>query len=322
MTGSSARMKLLCTAMLAAGLVAALMHGFMSLRFAQRMTIDDEGWWTQGGAVVTLSILGWLSALCSGLLAKRRTFWGWVGAALLMAAAIGFTGYTVSNSTGYAGFQVYSKTRPVEARRKAAEDVASIQNQIAVEERKELRTAMFRTYLTAKSAADKEKALGQIEGMAQRPVTLAVPDAPEIAVVDPRAEVAKNLLGMSMEKAQALSIAALPILLVVGEIMGPFLAAFLWPHAAPENPQWLKATLRQLSAREAKSDVLAMIADGRELCVTEFGERWGVNKGQASKWLDDFQRQGAIKKVRRGARLVAVAPARPNGHIKLVSAPS
>jgi hypothetical protein len=315
--GSNSRMRLLCLGMLIAGLVAAVVHGWMSVRYAQRLTVDAEGWWVQGGGTIALSILGWLFAGGAGLLADKRTVSGWIGTGLMMVIAVGFVGYTVSNSTGYAGFQVYSKTRPAEARRKAAEDVAAITNKIVVDERKELRTELFRTYAVVKTA-EKEKVLGQIEALSQKPVVLQIPDAPETAVIDPRAEVARSLLGVDMEKAQALSIAALPILLVIGEILGPFLSALLWPHAALENRPRLNATLQQLSVSQAKSDVLAMTANGTELCVTEYGERWGVNKGVASRWLDDFQRQGVIKKVRRGARLVAVAPARANGHIKLV----
>jgi hypothetical protein len=311
-------MKVFCFALGVAACVAALVHGYMSVRYAQRMTVDDEGWWVQGGAVVALSIIGGLFAFGAGLLAERRTFLGWVGAIVMMAIAVCFVGYTVSNSTGYAGWQVYSKTKPAEARRRNAEDTAAIQNKLTLDERKELRTELFRTYTTA-AKKDKDDVLSRIEALSQKPVTLQVAESSDVIVVDPRAEVAKNLLGVDTDKAQALSIAALPILLVVGELLGPFLSALLWPHSPQETNRRLSATLRQLSFAQAKTDVLSDCARGREICTTEYAQRWGVDKGQASKWLATIQSQGDIKRVRRGRRIVAVSPMRANGHLRAVS---
>jgi hypothetical protein len=317
-SNGATRMRVFCCVLGIAAGIAALVHGYMSVRYAQRLTVDDEGWWVQGGAVVALSIIGGIFSFGAGLLAERRTLLGWVGAVAMMAIAVCFVGYTVSNSTGYAGWQVYSKTKPAEARRKQAEDVAAIQNKFATDGRKELRTELFRTYTTAPKK-DRDDVQARIEALNEKPLTLQVPDAPDAAVIDPRAEVAKNLLGVDTDKAQALSIAALPILLVVGELLGPFLSALLWPHSDTQNDPRLNATLLQLSATKAKSDVLGDIARGREFCITEYAQKWGVDKGQVSRWFSDWDQAGDIRKAKRGKRIVAVAPTRANGHLRAVS---
>ena len=308
MTSSPTRMRALCVGFSLAALLAGIAHGYMSVRFAQRLTVDEEGWWVQGGSVVIVSLIGALLAATAGVSASRKTFWGVVGAILTMAAAALFVGYTASNSMGYTGFQVYSKTKPIELKNKQAKDIADLQNETAIKERQQLHDVMIRTYVTAKQPKDKATALADIEELGQKPVPLKEATPAEVAIVDPRAEVAKNLFGVDMDKAQALSIAALPILLIVGEILGPFLSTLLWPYSPHENNPRLRVTLRQLSAVEARSDVLADVAKSREFCITEYADRWGINKGQVSRWFDDWQAQGHIKQARRGRRIVAVAP--------------
>lgn len=63
------------------------------------------------------------------------------------------------------------------------------------------------------------------------------------------------------------------------------------------------------SKAAAESDVIRLVARGEQLPSQDvLAARWGVHKGTASKWLQDFERRGLIARHREGrAKRVAAA---------------
>lgn len=73
-----------------------------------------------------------------------------------------------------------------------------------------------------------------------------------------------------------------------------------------------------ISKAEAKLDASRLIQNGVELSIGEYADRWGLSDGGASKWLTEFADEGAIRKVWKNGKKVAVAPrlklVKPNGN--------
>lgn len=73
-----------------------------------------------------------------------------------------------------------------------------------------------------------------------------------------------------------------------------------------------------ISKAEAKLDASRLIQNGVELSIGEYADRWGLSDGGASKWLTEFAEDGAIRKVWKNGKKVAVAPrlklVKPNGN--------
>lgn len=97
----------------------------------------------------------------------------------------------------------------------------------------------------------------------------------------------------------------------------PAVSALTHGPRGHQNSGHFPDTVEKVSRTEAKLDVQRQIDAGVELCNAQYAERWGVNESIASKWQSEFAREGMMRRVQRGRRKVAVAPA--NAYPKLVS---
>lgn len=307
-----------CIAFVVAGAVAGAANAWMSARYGQRLTVDDEGWWTQGTGMLAISAFAFVFALAAGGLLGKRSFMGVVAGLGLFAIAGVFAAFTVSNSAGFTGHQILNKTQAAKDKQQVARDIADIQNKTTLKDREEVRQTLFRTYASAKAKDGRDDALAKIEAI---PVPTLQAPAIDVPVVDARATVMGKLFGWEADKSEAMSAVAMPILLVIGEILGPLLGAALWPlKEAPEGHRKdrppkapLPASFRQLAVEEARMDILDRIATGTDIGHGDAcASRWGVSPEQACKWLAKFRREGHIKRVQNGRRKVVV-PAHANG---------
>ncbi len=106
--------------------------------------------------------------------------------------------------------------------------------------------------------------------------------------------------------------------------VAPAINAFNYGPKVSEQNQHSRDTSTdssaQVSRKQAKSDVQAQVAAGVELSNREYAARWSVTEAKASRWLSEFSREGALRKVWRGNRKVAVAPTQhANGKLHVVS---
>ena len=315
-----------CLALIALGFVAGAIGAVMSARYGQRMTVDEEGWWTQGGSMYVVSATAFVLSIIAGAMLRTRHWLGVLIGIGVLGGAFLCIAYTLSNSIGFSGHQVLGKSKLLESRQKVASDISSIQNDTIISERKELRESLFRTYHSIKDQAKKDDVMAQIKAINDTPVLLTVPSL-EVPIVDARTTILNKLLGWDSEKAQALSAAALPILLVAIELIGPFLGTALWSHRhddqrhkdRPPKSGQLPQTARQYTKREARADVIAMTEAGVEFGSNlEAASKWGVSPPLACKWLRDFRSEGLIRREWRdglnGRTKAVVAPRRTNGN--------
>src|SRR5262245_46695795 len=154
--------KWVCIGLIGLGFVCGATAAWMSTRYGQRMSVDDEGWWTMGGATLTLSAVAFaLSGIAGGLLRTKRALGICFGVAFFGVACV-FLGFIAVNSIGFAGHQTIGKSALLESKHKSAQDIAEIQNKTTLKERGELRDVLSRTYVTAKKKEEKDDALAKM----------------------------------------------------------------------------------------------------------------------------------------------------------------
>jgi len=130
--------------------------------------------------------------------------------------------------------QTLGKVKLTEMKAKSAKDIAELENQTAIQERKELREMAMRTYLQAKSKEGKEQSLADIERITGKPLALVAPSV-EIAVADARAAMAQKVLGWDKDSVHGLSVALVVLMAALLEVGGPWVGFTLWPARQPER---------------------------------------------------------------------------------------
>jgi ABC-type transport system involved in multi-copper enzyme maturation permease subunit len=188
-------------------------------------TIDHVGIAIQSTSMVVVSgfTLG-LSSFAGFLLRAGRKFIA-VGS---LAIATLFMTFSLSNGVGFVASQSIGKAKLLEARQKQAEDLAELQNQHAIENQNWLK----RTYLQTKDKVDKDKLLAQ----AVTPVEFKAAEI-DTVMADARASVFSQLFGWKQDTVQMGAAIALPVLLVLGKLLGPLLGFAFWPIRQPKPEQ-------------------------------------------------------------------------------------
>lgn len=239
-----------------------------------------------------------------------RASW-WKTALCLYVLVAGFMAYTASNSMDFMADQTVARTQAHVTRATVAKDITGIQNETLLKERAERNENLWRTYVTAKTPADKDRVLKEIKESTQDPVALQAPAVEVVALGS--GSILNRHLGWRPEAIQEVKALALPVLVMIGKALGITLGFACWPRrtaeawkASPPTRQVadaFPANVRKLSKAEARADLIAMVAHGAEIgSGRELSQRWGVNEGTVSKWLGDFQREGIIKRQPNGQR--------------------
>jgi hypothetical protein len=140
--------------------------------------------------------------------------------------------YSLSNGVGFVASQSVGKAKLLEANQKQAEDLAELQNQQAIENQNWLK----RTYLQANDKTDKDKLFAQ----AVAPIEFKAAEIKTI-MADARASVFSQLFGWKQENVQMGAAIALPVLLVLGKLLGPLLGFAFWPIGQP-TPRKISAS--------------------------------------------------------------------------------
>lgn len=81
----------------------------------------------------------------------------------------------------------------------------------------------------------------------------------------------------------------------------------------PEPPQPPKGGARMVATKAAaEADVIRLVARGEPIPGQDaLALRWSVHKSTASRWVQDFERRGLVKRTRDGRRNVVRSAARP-----------
>ena len=136
---------------------------------------------------------------------------------------------------------------------------------------------------------------------------------PRPAAADPQLEMWSKVAGAS-ETQLGLAIAVLVgLALELVSLFGPSLLERRNPPVPVAPPPVITAPSvaaplarrpvpagRCLSEREALADLLQHLASGERPYVAECAARWQVNRGEASKRLSDWERQGLVGSLRQG----------------------
>ena len=236
----------ICAVLVGCGVLAYIAIASIDIYYGGlATTVDNVGIFIQSTSMLVVSgfTLG-LGSFAGFLLRAGRWFW----AAVLLCIATCFMCYSLSNGVGFVASQSVGKAKLLEANQKQAEDLAELQNQQAIENQNWLK----RTYLQAKDKADKDKLLAQ----AVAPVEFKAPEIKTV-MADARASVLSQLFGSKEETVQMVAAIALPVLLVLGKLLGPLLGFAFWPvrHPKPE----------QISASDERNSNGTSTGGGRKL---------------------------------------------------------
>lgn len=252
----------------------------------------------------------------------------WVLAAGLYAIVFGYMAVTASNSMDFVADQTVARTKAAQDKQEAAKDIASIRNNTVLQERKEKIDTLWRTYSTAAKVADKEKALAEIEKTTKEPPTLQQIDVEVVQVGS--GSIFSRRWGWQPEAIQELKAIGLPILVMIGKALGITLGFAFWTPegvqsnsvVAPLLPPKARQKPREMSIDEARKDLKALIASKSELPKggRGFARRWRVHDSTAGEYLDEFRKEGFIRRVQSGPlKLVVPVHSHTNGSGNVVS---
>jgi len=311
--------RLACLALIALGYFVAAISVYINIKNGQRLSIDDDGYYSQGGLLFAIAVAPViLSSVAANITARG---WWRVLQAGMLAAAIILMALSCWQSFSFMSDQTLGKVKLSEMKAKNAKDIAELENQTAIQERKELREMAMRTYLQAKSKEGKEQSLADIERITGKPLALVAPSV-EIAVADARAALAQKVLGWDKDSVHGLSVALVALVAAFIEVGGPWVGFTLWPlrqqeHHGEESKhrphaQRLRETFRKPSRKKgkelkekAKNDILT---ETEPLHQEAWAKRWGVSTGTASKWLKEWRKDGTLNHKRSGRRHLHFPP--------------
>ena len=252
---------------------------------------------------------------------------GWknlLAGAGLFGLVIGYMTYTALNSMDFLSDQTVARTQAHIAKQTQAKDIAEIKNKHALDDRKELKEGLWRSYVTAKSGTEKDKALAAYRDVTQESISIERPDVEVIPLGV--GGTAQKYLGWRPEAIQEVKAVAYPVLVMIGKMLGITLGFAFWPTPSPETwkarppaplvAHTLPESVRKLSYDDAKADLLSMIDVGARIdSQRELSERWGVGEGTVSKWLPRLKKDGVpIRLEANGNKRAIVGAPRINGN--------
>jgi len=307
--------KWVCILGIGLGAVALAVQAFVDCYQSVSPDMDLPAFWAQVWQMtLPTGFTLVFAAMSGGLLRIGR----WFVAGCLFVLVAGYMTYTATNSMDFLANQTVARTQAHIAKQTQAKDIAEIKNKMAIDERKELRDGLWRTYATAKTSAERDKALAQIKESSSETVSINGTDT-EVIPIGVGATASKYW-GWRPEAIQEAKAIAYPILVMIGKMLGitlgfafyPSTAAAAWKSSTPTrlSSDDFQETTWKVSKDEAREDILSMIRAGASIqSGRELSKRWRVREGTVSKWLADFRKEGLIKREANGnSRAVIPAP--------------
>jgi hypothetical protein len=260
----------------------------------------------------------------AGGLWRKRTWGTFFGGALLYVLATAFLIYTATNSMDFMANATVTHTHAQLTRQSDIRAIMDKQSEAAKSERKELVETLFRTYTTAKTQTDRDKALLRIQETTQAPVTVTPLDVEVVQVGS--GGILNRWFGWRPEAVIEAKAISWPILSLIGKAIAVSLGVAFWPASAAAE-RWRRQLPtssklpdgqeieRKLTKQDARNDLIRMAEIGAKVeSGRELADRWGVTESCVSKWLRDFRREGIIKRERHGKFMAVQAVQHVNGN--------
>jgi hypothetical protein len=317
--------KWVCILGIALGAVALAVQAFVDCYQNVSPDMDHAAFWGQIWNMTLPTGFALVFASMSGSLLRVGRWKHVLAGACMFVLVAGYMIYTATNSMDFLANQTVLRTQTQIRKATSDKDIAEIRNQLAISERKERQENLWRTYMSAKGS-DKDKALAEIKAAGQETLDLKQTD---ISVVQIGVGgTAQRFFGWRPEAIQEVKAIAFPILVMIGKMLGitlgfafyPATAADAWKTASPlrVSREGFQETTRKLSLsyEDACMDLRAMVAAGAGIdSQRELADRWGVSKGQVTKWKPKFRRDGIpFDTVANGNKRAIVAAPHHNGN--------
>jgi hypothetical protein len=282
----------------------------------------SEDWLLQAGVMLLPSLYVVLLSLGGGMAVKM----GHKFMALILYVGVGtFLFFTSTNNLDFLVNKTINKTEVEKAKVVAAQDIAAIQNQQVLDDRKEAKENLWRTYTTAKKPEDKAKALAEIEKFTEKPVPLKPLDVG--ANNKGAGDVLERWTGIKARTWAEAKTLALPIGFMVFEIVLLSLAISGWPRPGSDGqrqkgfsdfPKGNAANqgkaVKSVPIDDALQDLrLIHPKSPHQITVSFLKKRWGVTRQTIHYRLGVWERDKIIgtKKTSDGETYVSsVSPLR------------
>lgn len=273
------------------------------------MPVYSPEWFTQAWQMALPTGFTLVFAAVGGCLINGRAYW-WAGGLYLLVA--GYMGITIANSMDFMVDNTVAQSEAQRAKATQAKDIAAIQNETLLQERREAVENTWRTYYAARTPSEKERALAQVQSVTKDAPTLI---APEVQVVKAGSgSVWSRVFGWRQEAIQEAKAVALPILIMIGKALGITLGFAFWPQGGrlpePVKPVQTKVKfglkVAKFSREEARSDIIRLSVTGAldtmNVTGADMARRWGVSQPTAGTWLREFGKEGIVLRERVGER--------------------
>lgn len=265
-------------------------------------------WWTpefytQAGqmALPTLFVIGF--SLAGGVSLRFRS---WVVATLVYTIAAAFLLATSIGNIDFIVTQTTQKQETAKARAVEAKDIAAIQNEEAMNARKEMRENLWRVYYTQKKPQDQDRTLSEIKKIDEKPVALQ--RAEEVQAGTGGGKLLERWTGVKADTWIEIRTLIVPIGLMVAEVLALSLAIGAWPRTEvgaklqqetppkpPENDEIWTLSSKSMSKDESLSDLRQIFPlKTHPLTLSFLTARWGLTSEGARQRLKDWERLNLI----------------------------
>jgi len=287
--------KLACGAVVLLGYAAACVSIVMNARYGQRMSIDVDGHWLNGIALLVISLGPAAITSYSGFAWRaRKRLMGlctFAGAALLMLVS-------AYNANDFLTSQMVGKVKATEKQQDDSKGLTETRNNLTLEERKDLRESYRKKYDTARTKEERDDAGAKLEALTNRPIELQA-TGPNVDL-GTRSNLLSRWLGVDRDTILGVAPASIALAIVLMELFLPFVGFSGWPTSRPpaggssasseeRKPTKIKALpdLRPKTTQKAAYDDLKqMLKGGVEIpSQAMLARRWNVSEVTVHTWL-------------------------------------
>jgi hypothetical protein len=305
--------KCICAVGIIASTIALLVQAAIDIdQGTVGMPLFSRQWFVQAWqmSLVTLFIIVLVS------FGGRFLHVGAIGRASLLYVIVGaLMTMTVINGADFIADSSVAERMAAGMQQQQAKDIADIKNRFMLDERKVALENAWRTYTAARTPAERERVLNQIQNMTKDGPNIT---APEVKVVHAGSGAIWNRwLGWRPEGIQEVKAIALPVLVMLCKTIGLSLGFAYWPardagsrRQATDCPVEFNEFNPEFKARfrleDARADIVGLQDAGKlntmNLSKAAFAERWGVSPSTGWTWLQRFESEGLIQSEPSGKR--------------------
>jgi len=314
-----------CVTLILVGLATLVSRAAMDVyQGVHGMPLWTPEWYVQIWQMLLPSIY---VLIFSGVIGTAIHYRAWVVSAFLVAGIGVFLFFSTANNLDFLSTQTIAKSDAARSKADQAKDIAAIQNEEALKERRELRESLWRTYTITKKQDEKERVLEQIKKVTETPVSL------QQVQVEPvqgnGGAILQRLTGINSSVWAEAKTLALPIAFMICEIFAIALGVGAWPPAkvgltgqdgippnTTENAQIWQMSANKLGKQESLAD-LRQIFPSRthDLTAPYLAARWGLTGEGVRQRLKDWEDHKWIttdkRKTDRGTTLYVKTVTQP-----------